>query len=53
MVADLVVAALHMALFTRNPGTTGPGVIHQSDQDSQCTSVAFGKRCEEMSVRTQ
>lgn len=52
MVADLVVAALNMALFTRKPGTTGPGVIHHSDQGSQYTSVAFGKRCEEMNVRT-
>ncbi len=52
MVADLVVAALNMALFTRKPGTTGPGVIHHSDQGSQYTSLAFGKRCEEMNVRT-
>lgn len=52
MVADLVVAALNMALFTRKPGTTGPGVIHHSDQGSQYTSVAFGKRCKEMNVRT-
>ena len=41
-----------MALFTRKPGTTGIGVIHHSDQGSQYTSVAFGKRCEEMNVRT-
>ena len=52
MVAELVVAALNMALFTRKPGLTGPGVIHHSDQGSQYTSVAFGKRCEEMNVRT-
>jgi putative transposase len=51
MVADLVVSALNMALFTRKPGTTGLGVIHHSDQGSQYTSVAFGKRCEEMNVR--
>ena len=52
MVAELVVSALNLALFTRKPGTTGPGVIHPSDQGSQYTSVAFGKRCEEMNVRT-
>ena len=52
MVAELVVSALNMALFTRKPGTTGPGVIHHSDQGSQYTSLAFGKRCEEMNVRT-
>jgi putative transposase len=52
MTADLVVSAMNMALFTRKPGTTGPGVIHHSDQGSQYTSLAFGKRCEEMNVRT-
>ncbi len=45
--ADLVVAALNMALFTRKPQT----VIHHSDQGSQYTSVIFGKRCAEMGVR--
>jgi putative transposase len=47
MTADLVVSALDMALFTRRP----QGVIHHSDQGSQYTSLAFGKRCKEMNVR--
>lgn len=47
MTADLVIAALNMALHTRKPGQ----VIHHSDQGSQYTSVAFGKRCEQMKVR--
>jgi len=47
MTSDLVIAALNMALLTRKPQS----VIHHSDQGSQYTSVAFGKRCEEMSVR--
>ena len=44
MTSDLVIAALNMALHTRRPES----VIHHSDQGSQYTSVAFGKRCEEM-----
>jgi hypothetical protein len=47
MTADLVVAALNMALFTRKPES----VIHHSDQGSQYTSVEFGKRCAAMGVR--
>lgn len=47
MTADLVIAALNMALHTRRPQS----VIHHSDQGSQYTSVAFGKRCQEMGVR--
>ncbi len=47
MTADLVVAALNMALFTRKPES----VIHHSDQGSQYTSVEFGKRCAAMNVR--
>ena len=47
MSADLVVTALNMALHTRKPGS----VIHHSDQGSQYTSLAFGKRCQEMGVR--
>lgn len=47
MTSDLVIAALNMALHTRRPGT----VIHHSDQGSQYTSLAFGKRCEEMGVK--
>jgi len=49
--ADLVIQALNMALITRKPKATGPGVIHHSDQGSQYTSVDFGKRCKEMGVR--
>jgi putative transposase len=45
--AELVVAALNMALFTRKP----EAVIHHSDQGSQYTSVLFGKRCAQMGVR--
>ena len=45
--ADLVIAALNMALTTRKP----QGVIHHSDQGSQYTSVDFGRRCKEMGVR--
>ena len=45
--ADLVIAALNMALVTRKP----QGVIHHSDQGSQYTSVDVGKRCKEMGVR--
>ena len=47
MTADLVIAALNMALHTRRPDS----VIHHSDQGSQYTSVAFGRRCQEMGVR--
>ena len=47
MTSDLVIAALNMALYTRPPKS----VIHHSDQGSQYTSVAFGKRCEEMGVK--
>ena len=49
--ADLVIAALNMALITRKPGLNGPAVIHHSDQGSQYTSLDFGKRCKEMGVR--
>ena len=47
MTAELVLAALNMALQQRRPD----GVIHHSDQGSQYTSVAFGERCEKMGVR--
>lgn len=47
MTADLVIAALNMALHTRKP----EAVIHHSDQGSQYTSIAFGNRCREMGVR--
>jgi putative transposase len=47
MTSELVIAALNMSLHTRRPES----VIHHSDQGSQYTSVAFGKRCEEMGVK--
>jgi putative transposase len=47
MTSELVLAALNMALELRKPD----GVIHHSDQGSQYTSIAFGKRCKEMGVR--
>jgi len=45
--AELVIDALEMAIGQRRPG----GVIHHSDQGSQYTSLAFGKRCKEAGVR--
>jgi putative transposase len=45
--AALVLAALEMALAQRRP----TDVIHHSDQGSQYTSIAFGKRCEVAGVR--
>jgi putative transposase len=45
--AELVVDALEMAIDQRRPGD----VIHHSDQGSQYTSLAFGKRCKEAGVR--
>ena len=48
MTADLVLAALNMALEQRRPDG---GVIHHSDQGSQYTSIAFGERCKKMGVR--
>lgn len=47
MRAELVLAALNMALQTRRPAS----VIHHSDQGSQYASLAFGKRCQAMGVR--
>jgi putative transposase len=47
MSAELVLKALNMALQQRKPR----GVIHHSDQGSQYTSLAFGKRCKEMGVK--
>ncbi len=44
---ELVLAALEMALDQRKPD----GVIHHSDQGSQYTSIAFGRRCELAGVR--
>ena len=45
--AELVVEALQMAIGQRRP----KDVIHHSDQGSQYTSLAFGKRCKEAGVR--
>ena len=47
MTADLVVNALNMAASQRKPSS----VIHHSDQGSQYTSFAFGKRCEALGVK--
>jgi putative transposase len=47
MTAELVLAALNMALQQRKPSE----VIHHSDQGSQYTSIAFGERCKKMGVR--
>ena len=44
---QLVIDALNMALVTRRPR----GVIHHSDQGSQYTSIEFGRRCRDASVR--
>ena len=44
---QVVLDALDMALGQRRPS----GVIHHSDQGSQYTSIAFGKRCREAAVR--
>ena len=45
--AELVLDAMAMAIGQRRP----KDVIHHSDQGSQYTSVAFGKRCGEAGVR--
>jgi putative transposase len=44
---DVVLAAMNTALAQRKPDR----VIHHSDQGSQYTSFAFGKRCREAGVR--
>ena len=44
---ELVLEALNMAIWQRRPGQ----VIHHSDQGTQYTSIAFGRRCTEVSVR--
>jgi putative transposase len=44
---ELVLEALEMALHQRRPQE----VIHHSDQGTQYTSIAFGKRCEQAGVR--
>ena len=45
---ELALGALDMALGQRRAN----GVIHHSDNGSQYTSLAFGKRCQEMGVIT-
>ena len=47
MRAQLVIEAFNMAVAQRD----SHAVIHHSDQGSQYTSVAFGKRCQEMGVK--
>ena len=44
---ELVLDALEMALTRRRP----KDVIHHSDQGTQYTSIAFGRRCAEAGVR--
>jgi putative transposase len=44
---ELVLKALDMAVWRRKP----KGVIHHSDQGTQYTSLAFGRRCELLGVR--
>ena len=44
---ELVLEALNMALWQRRP----EAVVHHSDQGSQYTSLAFGKRCRQFGVR--
>ena len=46
--AELVVAALEMAVWTRRPGE---GMIHHSDHGSQYTSLLFGQRCQAVGIR--
>jgi putative transposase len=44
---ELVLDALHAATEQRRP----EAVIHHSDQGCQYTSIAFGKRCEQLGIR--
>jgi putative transposase len=44
---ELVLDALEMAVHQRKPRE----VIHHSDQRCQYTSIAFGKRCEQMGIK--
>ena len=44
---ELVLDALNMALHQRQP----TNVIHHSDQGTQYTSIAFGRRCKKAGVR--
>jgi putative transposase len=45
---ELVLEALDMAVWQSRP----EAVIHHSDQGSRYTALAFGRRCDEMGVRT-
>jgi putative transposase len=45
--SELVLQALEMAYGQRRPSE----VVHHSDQGTQYTSIAFGRRCAEMGVR--
>ena len=44
---QLFLDALDMAIYRREP----TNVIHHSDQGTQYTSIAFGKRCDEAGIR--
>lgn len=44
---ELILDALNMALWQRRPEQ----VIHHSDQGTQYTSIAFGRRCKQAGVR--
>jgi len=44
---ELVLEALNMAIWQRRPKQ----VIHHSDQGTQYTALAFGKRCREAGIR--
>lgn len=46
--AELVVGALEMAVWNRQPGE---GVIHHSDHGCQYTSLLFGERCQAVGIR--
>lgn len=49
---ELVLAALEMAVQQRKPkAVIHQAVIHHSDRGSPYTSLAFGHRCQEASVR--
>jgi len=45
--SELVIDALEMAVTNRRPG---PGLVHHSDQGSQFTSFAFGRRLRESGI---
>ena len=47
MRSELVCDALAMAVSARRPGA---GLIHHSDQGSQYTSLAFGRRCDQAGI---